>query len=534
MSPLERCFDLCARRAWRLAYGMLRDAHEAFDAVQQAFLVAASKSDRVPSDDPWPWFSTVVVHECRNLRRKKKPTPAGSWPGGGEQAMTEAVGPDTSAMKQEEADQLWDAIDGLPDAEREAVVLTHIGGMTHAHAARALGMPRQTLTSAVSRAIDRLRRRLSGPGEGDAVASRLALLPVLDPPGGWSVAFEAWRSGATAATVSTTVASSTVLSSSVGWGGVALMSSKWIGFFGVAVALGLGFWSGHGVGQQADEEASKVAEHRPGDEGRGAAAGEERLAALEAELERERLERQQFQEKFDAERREKQALEQRLAAAQPDGAGKRGPVFTFGQGGQLEAIHDANWPELASASQAVAEGVREIFQLTEAGETPDRDLLIRLQEHIERVRRYEYRTIGKLPTSGRHNGELTHPISLTNLMAEILADAGKPLTDRQVVRIEALGTAFDRDFERLRDSYAGDEVRAKKILDEYQLKGRFVDDLHDLLNPSQRELVVDDTTYRVAGLDLYCPTLLILHTTPVVTGATVDEIESKLIDLLQA
>jgi DNA-directed RNA polymerase specialized sigma24 family protein len=39
-----RCARLCAERAWRLASALLRDKDAAYDAVQQACLVAARKT----------------------------------------------------------------------------------------------------------------------------------------------------------------------------------------------------------------------------------------------------------------------------------------------------------------------------------------------------------------------------------------------------------------------------------------------------------------------------------------------------------
>ena len=123
MHPVERC-AACAAPAWRLARALLRDADEAYDAVQQAFLVAARKPAAVPSGDPWPWFSVVVAHEARNLRRKKRPAPVGV--GGGDDAREGAImdGPDPRAEEPahaagdaDEVRRLWVALDALPAVE---------------------------------------------------------------------------------------------------------------------------------------------------------------------------------------------------------------------------------------------------------------------------------------------------------------------------------------------------------------------------------------------------------------------------------
>src|SRR5690349_2142690 len=62
------------RRGWGLALTFLREANDASDAVQQAFLVATRKPEQVPLDDPWPWFARVLALEAANLRRKRRHT----------------------------------------------------------------------------------------------------------------------------------------------------------------------------------------------------------------------------------------------------------------------------------------------------------------------------------------------------------------------------------------------------------------------------------------------------------------------------
>jgi len=57
---------------YRLACGMLHDAHAAEDAVQDASLTAWRKLDRVRDEGKIrPWFLSIVANECRNARRQK-------------------------------------------------------------------------------------------------------------------------------------------------------------------------------------------------------------------------------------------------------------------------------------------------------------------------------------------------------------------------------------------------------------------------------------------------------------------------------
>ena len=90
--------------------------------------------------------------------------------------------------------ELHRVLEDLPPAEREAILLTHLGGMTHAQAAAALGMPVKTLSSHVSRGMERLKGRLGSRGE--QMLASVAALPLLGPPGGWESALAAWKAAA--------------------------------------------------------------------------------------------------------------------------------------------------------------------------------------------------------------------------------------------------------------------------------------------------------------------------------------------------
>ena len=58
--------------AQRLAFGMLQNAHEAEDAVQEAALKAWRAIDRLrEGSELRPWFLTIVANECRQRRRSR-------------------------------------------------------------------------------------------------------------------------------------------------------------------------------------------------------------------------------------------------------------------------------------------------------------------------------------------------------------------------------------------------------------------------------------------------------------------------------
>lgn len=157
---LVRCLDTCGERALRLARGLGWSAEEAPDLVQQAFVVAVERRDAIPADDPWPWFARVLVNVSRNARRRRARPVEAAAPV--ELEPVDERGPDPAEVADhaEQLERLERALLRLPEDEREAVLLTHVSGLTHRAAAATLELSRETVTSRVQRGLERLRRAL--------------------------------------------------------------------------------------------------------------------------------------------------------------------------------------------------------------------------------------------------------------------------------------------------------------------------------------------------------------------------------------
>ena len=541
---LETCFDQCAGKAWRVAVHWLGDPHEAFDVVQQAFVIAAGKPDRIPADDPWPWFRQVVINEARNTRRKRKPVPSEQ-----ENTMPDpAPGPEQQLSRKETETALRQALDTLPEREREAILLTHLGGMTHVEAADALGIPVKTLSSHVSRGMERLKHKLGSKGE--KMLASVGAAPLALPPGGWEGALAAWKASAFAALTETAAAGTAAAAG-------AILMKKTLIAAGMIAALGIGLGGGMILNQQladppATPETSASADAAPLDDSSGqplqsdetgstsksdgslsvkldAAKAAESRAMKEADDLREELrtaeaERDVFKDKVER-------LEEELAPIRAEQA-ERGPTFTFGKHGQIEGVTTSNWKELAGASHKVITSLRTLREHQIKGEQAPREVFLAIQENTEKMRTYEYDTIGVLPTWAKHNGEFTHPISHSNLIASELRTAEMPLSESQVAQIEKLGLQWEADYEAAQKRYNDNTARVEKMLDEYILKGAFVDDVWDMLTPEQLAHFVDPKWHHVAHVDLYCTTLMIIHTSPILTGADIGEARTKLQKML--
>src|SRR5690606_24010936 len=94
--------------------------------------------------------------------------------------------------------------------------------------------------------------------------------------------------------------------------------------------------------------------------------------------------------------RERDALRARVAALEAElapiraASEARRPTFTFGKSGREDFVLEADWPELARAHRSMTAALSEVMAAKARGEAPAKETLISLQEHTERLRRYEF------------------------------------------------------------------------------------------------------------------------------------------------
>jgi RNA polymerase sigma factor (sigma-70 family) len=156
----------------RLCGSLLRDRAEAEDATQQVFLAAhrAILNGSTPRE-PLAWLLAVARHECyaRFRQRAASPVPTCDLP--------EAGTPDASAqfLRAGELAAVWDEVEQLPPAQREAFLLREIRGLSYGQLAAELSLSPPSVRSLLLRARRRLRDRLRG------VAAGLGGAPWLQP-----------------------------------------------------------------------------------------------------------------------------------------------------------------------------------------------------------------------------------------------------------------------------------------------------------------------------------------------------------------
>ena len=148
----------------RTAYLSCGDATEAEDAAQEGFLKAHAALGRFRPDAPFrPWLLRIVVNEARNRRRSAgRRTGLALRMAEDRPADDAAPSPEAAVLAAETSRDLLAALERLGEDDRMVIGCRYLLELSEAETAVALGVPRGTVKSRLSRALGRLRATMSG------------------------------------------------------------------------------------------------------------------------------------------------------------------------------------------------------------------------------------------------------------------------------------------------------------------------------------------------------------------------------------
>ena len=143
----------------RVCRGVLHDAHAAEDAFQVAFLILARKGCSVRDRDSIAsWLFGVARRVALRARRQSRKR------ADHETAAATRIQDRAAAEPPEFHPEIHEEVDRLPDRYRAPVVLCYFEGLTQEQAAIRLALPAGTIKTRLSRARERLKRRLESRG----------------------------------------------------------------------------------------------------------------------------------------------------------------------------------------------------------------------------------------------------------------------------------------------------------------------------------------------------------------------------------
>ena len=150
--------------AYNLARWLLRNDHDAQDAVQEACVRAWRAFDRYRGGDSRAWLLTIVRNVCYTHLRKSRREPGIEEFSDESHGTSEALA-ETKAGEWLEAksEALHEALERLPAEFREVIVLHEIEGLPYREIAMVADIPIGTVMSRLARARRKLQIELREP-----------------------------------------------------------------------------------------------------------------------------------------------------------------------------------------------------------------------------------------------------------------------------------------------------------------------------------------------------------------------------------
>jgi RNA polymerase sigma-70 factor, ECF subfamily len=154
------------RRASRIAFHYLREAAEADEAVQDAFVKAYSHLASFREALPFEvWFTRILINGCLDRikargRRERWIVPIEAA-GEGTVPVARGLSPEAALLSRERRRTLAAALAKLPERQRAVFVLSQIEGHSAREVGDMTGLNESTVRVHLFRAIRRLRRLLT-------------------------------------------------------------------------------------------------------------------------------------------------------------------------------------------------------------------------------------------------------------------------------------------------------------------------------------------------------------------------------------
>ncbi len=172
------------RRASRIAFHYVRDAADADEAVQDAFIKAYLHIGTFREELPFEvWFTRILINGCldrlKACKRRERWIAAPSLdPSGTERNPADYLpargpSPEDEVLAGERRRQLTGALSKLPERQRLVFMLSHFEGRSSREVSAMTGLNESTVRVHLFRAIRRLRSLLANPADAARLGRRV-------------------------------------------------------------------------------------------------------------------------------------------------------------------------------------------------------------------------------------------------------------------------------------------------------------------------------------------------------------------------
>ena len=155
--------------AYNLARWLLRNDHDAEDAVQDAYLRAQKAFGSFRGGDGRPWILTIVRNVCYTvLRRSRRGLPTEAFDDSLHGSPDLHADANAAAWREARAERLEEAMARLPAEFSEVIVLHELEGLSYREIAQVADVPIGTVMSRLARARQKLQAGLTGAPTKDS------------------------------------------------------------------------------------------------------------------------------------------------------------------------------------------------------------------------------------------------------------------------------------------------------------------------------------------------------------------------------
>jgi RNA polymerase sigma-70 factor (ECF subfamily) len=158
-ADLEACVQQHARLVFKVAYGVLRNSHDAEDVVQETFL-RAHRSGIASVHDLQSWLATVAFRLALDRRRKPEALDIADFDFAAPQPNAEHM-----AIRSQQVERLQRLIAARPEDLRYPLVLSALEELNSRQIGEMLGITESSVRGRIMRARQILRDKLAARSE---------------------------------------------------------------------------------------------------------------------------------------------------------------------------------------------------------------------------------------------------------------------------------------------------------------------------------------------------------------------------------
>ncbi len=146
--------------AYRVASWLMRNKHDAEDAMQEALLRAFRYFRTYTGGNGRAWLLRIVRNVCFARRGRSLRAPSDAFDEERHSGGRPACDPETLALQADDVRLIEQAMSSLPVRSRELLVLRELEGLSYRELAAVSGIPMGTVMSTLSRARHAFRRAM--------------------------------------------------------------------------------------------------------------------------------------------------------------------------------------------------------------------------------------------------------------------------------------------------------------------------------------------------------------------------------------